>query len=163
MKTLAILFTTLLLATASYAGKTITGDSNTFLDDYKLTQIDDNKFELSYANSTEKFTVEVCPKEKECCYMVRGENVEVMYLCNKMGMGLRKMPEASQSLSTDVYCKLVDCKAFKYQSLLTANKKKTKDALGIIACFFPSVINAESQNLVFNAVEDVEKKLMVQN
>ena len=131
MRTLSILITALLLATTVFAGKTLTGDSNTFLDEYKVVKVDQNMFELTYANSNEKFTIEVCPKEKECCYLVRGEHVEVMYLCNEAGLGLRKMPDALQKISTDEYCKLVDCNAFRYQSLLTP-KKKTKKP-----CLFP--------------------------
>lgn len=163
MKTLLIITAALFIATFSFAGRAISGNTNTYLDGYKVSQLDENKYLLTYENSSETFTIEVCPKDKECCYLVRGNKIEVMYLCNQNGLGLRKMPLADRQISTDEYCKYLNCKSFKYQSLLTPNKKRTKEALGIIACFFPEVINKDSRTFVFNTqTEAVDQKLVVQ-
>lgn len=159
MKTISILIISLFFASTVFASKAITGDSNSFLDDYQITNVSENTYELTYSNSTEKFTIEVCPKEAECCYLVRNNHFEVMYLCNGAGFGLRKMPDKDQSMSTAQYCKLVDCKAFKYQSLLTPKKKNTKSALGLIACFLPYVVNEPSRELVFNPTNTKLPKL----
>ena len=164
MKQIVILLVMILIASGSYAKKTISGNSNSFLDEYQVSQVNENLYELTYANSTEKFTIEVCPEESKCCYLVRGEQVEVMYLCNEMGFGLRKMPESSQKLSTNKYSKLLDIQAFRQQSLLTPKQKSTNAALGIIACFFPQVINDESRGLVFYPNKETSKsKLTAQN
>lgn len=164
MKQIVILVVVLSIALGTYAKKAITGDSNSFLDEYKVAQLDKNLYELTYANSTETFTIEVCPDEEKCCYLVRGEQVELMYLCNEMGFGLRKMPDCSQKLSTNKYCQMLDKSAFRYQSLLSPKHKSTNAALGLIACFFPYVINDESRGMVFYPDKESDKsKLTAQN
>ena len=163
MKTIFLIVITLLIAFTVNAKKAITGNSNTFLDDYKISQIDENLYELSYSNSTEKFTVEVCPKENECCYLVRGNHIELMYLCNELGFGLRKMPNNSQQLTTSTYSNLVFNKAFSYQSLLTPKQKSKKKAQGLIACFFPEVINQNSQSIVFNPQKKLNNSSLTQS
>lgn len=161
MKQLIFILAILMFASTQASSKAVlSGKTNTFLNDYQITQTGENLYELSYSNSTEKFTIEVCPKEAECCYLVRSNKVEVMYLCNNAGFGLRKMPEKQRQLETSEYCKLVNCKAFMYQSLISQNKKSTEKALGLIACFFPEVVNETCRATVFNpALEKVNSKL----
>ena len=164
MKRIEILVVVILIAMGSYAHKTISGNSNSFLNEYQVSQIDKNLYELNYANSTEKFTIEVCPEDSRCCYLVRGESLEVMYLCNDLGFGLRKMPDDLQKLSTSKYGKYLDNEAFKMQSLLSPKHKSTNAALGMIACFFPFVVNDESRGLVFSPDKEIPKsKLTAQN
>ncbi|MFA9389298.1 MAG: hypothetical protein ACERKD_05800 [Prolixibacteraceae bacterium] len=165
MKRIVIISTILMMITMSVSSKNVlNGNSNTFLQDYTITRVGDQLYELSYTNSDEKFTIEVCPKEAECCYLVRSDKIEVMYLCNNAGFGLRKIPDNQQLLSTKEYCNLVNCNAFSYQSLLTPNKKNTKKALGLIACFFPEVINENSREIVFHQGNpDGNSKKIVQN
>lgn len=151
MKTIVILLITLLLSSSLFAKKVVKGYSNTSLDDYRVEKMDDNKYELTYSNSNEKFTIEVCPDKAKCCYLVRGKQVEVMYVCNELGFGLRKMPAELQSMPTAQYKNLVDNKSFRYQSLLSPNHKNPRKAVGIIACFFPEVIDDSAKQLVFNA------------
>ena len=151
MKQLILIFTFLMLSTLGALSKTtLTGNSNTFLKDYQIVQTDENRYELTYSNSSEKFSIEVCPSESECCYLLRNNKIEVMYLCNENGFGLRKMPLDKSQLATSEYCDLVNCKTFMYHSLISSKKKNTKKALGLIACFFPEVINESSRTIVFN-------------
>lgn len=149
MKKLMIAIAVSLLTTAIWAKKPISGNSNSFLKGYEVSSLDENSYQLSYENASAHFTIEVCPGESECCYLLRGDNVEVMYVCNDLGLGLRKMPEKWQQLSTKSYAGLVENKAFCYQSLLTPKRKSTKKALALIACFFPSVIKEEARDVVF--------------
>ena len=165
MKQFILSLIILMAAITSASSKTlISGESNTFLQEYKVIQINNNNYELTYSNSPEKFIIEVCPDENKCCYLVRNPKIEVMYLCNENGFGLRKMPLEQRKLATSDYCDLINCKTFMYQSLMTPNKKDTKDALGLIACFFPEVINESSRGIVFDPVKGVEgSKLAVQD
>lgn len=164
MKKIVFIVITLSFAITLNAKEAITGNSNTFLRDYKISQISENLYELTYENSTEKFTIEVCPKQKQCCYLLRGNNIELMYLCSELGFGLRKMPEGAQKLATGTYCNIIDNKAFSYQSLLTPKYKSEKKALALIACFFPGVISTNSTTLVFNpASENNYQKLVLSN
>lgn len=149
MKKLLIAIVIVLLASSAWAKKPISGNSNSFLKGYEVSRLNENLYQLSYENASNRFTIEVCPTESECCYLLRGENVEVMYVCNDLGFGLRKMPEQWQQLSPKSYAGLVSNKAFSYQSLLTPKHKNTKKALGLIACFFPSVVREDARDVVF--------------
>lgn len=156
MRTTILILTFVLVFFSAFAVKTITGDSNSSLDQYQLTQISENLYELSYSNSGTKFTIEVCNYKDECCYLLRSEKIELMYLCNEDGFGMRKMPEKLKKISSSVYKNLIDSKSFQQQSLLSSSRKDEKQALGLIACFFPDAINSDSFNVVFNTQKTVK-------
>jgi hypothetical protein len=150
MKTTLFIFLLGLISFSTFAGNTITGDSNSILDQYKITQVGDNLYDLTYANSGATFTIEVCKKINGCCYLLRNEKIELMYLCSEDGFGLRKMPEKFKRIDCSVYKQLIDPISFQQQSLLSTSRKTENQALGLIACFFPKSINAESFDKVFN-------------
>lgn len=161
MKQLLLSLLAILLMCGSAKSKElISGNSNTFLKNYQVTQISDNQFELSYSNSHEKFSIEVCSNDDECYYLLRNPKIEVMYLCNNIGFGLRKMPTNYSQLPTSAYCKRVNCKTFMYQALITTKERDTKEALGLIACFFPDVVNLEARELVFQPINKVEDNVL---
>jgi len=149
MRTTFLILTFILVSFSSFAGKTITGDSNSSLCQYQLTQSGENLYELTYSNSGATFIIEICKNKHECCYLLRNEKIELMYLCNEDGFGLRKMPEKLKKIDKLVYKHLIDPNSFHQQSLLTKNNKDEKQALGLIACFFPNCINPESFDKVF--------------
>jgi hypothetical protein len=157
MKTTLIILLLGFVSLFSFAGKTLTGDSNTILNQYQVTQVGENLYELTYSNSGATFTIEVCKQKRECCYLLRNENIEVMYLCNGDGFGMRKMPEKLKKIDTSVYKQLINPDSFQQQSLLTTNKKDEKQALGLIACFFPNAINANSFNKLFKVQNTVDR------
>lgn len=165
MKQIIFILVILMISASGALSKTVlSGNSNTFLKEYQITQTADNLYELTYANSHERISIEVCPAESECCYLVRSNKVEVMYLCNENGFGLRKMPLENRHMSTTEYCDLLNCKAFMYQSLMTQKQKNKKGALGLIACFFPEVVNEQSREIVFNPTpNDDDSKLAAQD
>lgn len=150
MKPLMIILTMLLLPLIGAAESTVaSGESNTFLNNYKIVQTANNLFELSYANTSEKFSIEVCPEAEQCCYLVRGDKLEVMYLCNPLGFGLRKMPDKLQKLPTSEYCKFLNYKTFMHHSRISPLQPDRDKALGLIACFFPEVIVEDARAQVF--------------
>jgi len=150
MKTTFIILLLGFMSLYAFAGKTITGNSNSALDQYKVTQTGENLYELTYSNSGATFTIEVCKNRSECCYLVRNDKIEVMYLCNEDGFGLRKMPEKLKKIDSSAYKQLIDPGSFQQQSLLSTSRKTEEQALGLIACFFPGSINPESFAKVFN-------------
>jgi len=150
MKTTLFILLLGLISFSTFAGNTITGDSNSILDQYKITQVGENLYELSYSNAGATFTIEVCKQKHECCYLLRNEKVELMYLCNEDGFGLRKMPEKLKRIDCSVYKQLIDPVSFQQQSQLSTSRKTENQALGLIACFFPNSINPKSIDKVFN-------------
>jgi hypothetical protein len=164
MKTALFILLFSLISFTIFAEKTLKGDSNSNLDQYQITQIADNLFELTYSNSDATFTIEVCQKEDECCYLVRGEKIEMMYLCDENGFGVRKMPASLKKLETSSYKNLVESQSFQQQSLISSSGKNEKQALGLIACYFPGMINSESYRFVFNNLKDENRpELTIQN
>jgi len=162
MRTIILISVLVASCLVTLGGNVISGSSNTPLDDYCLTQVDDTHFALTYSNAESTFTIEICNDEKECCYLLRGESVEIMYLCNEDGFGMRKMPEKFQKLDVNGYKQSINYTAFGQQSLLTPNKKNKKDALGLIACFFPNSINSEAYETIFKLKVPLEKEQLSQ-
>lgn len=149
MKTTVLILLFGFVSLYTFAAKAITGDSNSILDQYQVTQVGENLYELTYSNSGATFSIEICKQKQECCYLLRNEKIEVMYLCNKNGFGLRKMPEKLKSIDTSLYGQLIDPASFQQQSVLSTSRKDEKQALGLIACFFPNTIKAASFNQLF--------------
>jgi hypothetical protein len=150
MRTTICILVFVLVSLLTFAGETITGKSNSLLGNYTIAPMGENIFKLSYSNSDAVFTIEVCKEKEQCCYLLRSDAVEVMYLCNELGFGMRKMPDNRKKLETDVYKHLIDAETFSQQSLLTSNRKTQSEALALIACFFPHVIKTNSYGIVFN-------------
>ena len=150
MRTIICILVFVLVSLFTYAGETITGKSNSLLGNYTVAPMGDNIYKLSYSNSDAVFTIEVCKEKEQCCYLLRNDVIEVMYLCNEFGFGMRKMPDKRKELETDVYKHLIDAETFSQQSLLTSNRKAQPEALALIACFFPHVIKSNSYDIVFN-------------
>lgn len=162
MRTIIIILSMLVASLTLPAKNQFSGKTFTFLGDYCVTETSDNNFEITYTNSSEKVNVEVCSEKEQCCYLIRSPKFELMYVGNKTGFGLRKMPQNLQSMNTSVYSNYLRNEAFKSQSLLNVKQHSTVEALGLIACFLPEVINVESQNLVFTPqIRAVESDLAV--
>jgi hypothetical protein len=157
MRTIVLILTFVSVSFYSIAVKNITGDSNSALEQYKLTQTGVNLYELTYSKSGATFTIEICKHSNECCYLLRNEKVELMYLCNEDGFGLRKMPEKLKKIDSSVYKQLIDPNSFQQQSILSSSRKDEKQALGLIACFFPYSINPESFDIVFKTLKTDDK------
>lgn len=157
MRTIVLILAFIFVSFISIAGKTITGDSNSSLDQYQVSQTGENLYELTYSNSGATFTIEICKNKHECCYLLRNEKVEVMYLCNDEGFGMRRMPEKLKKIETSVYKNLIDPNSFQQQSLLSSSRKNEMQVLGLIACFFPNSINPESFNVVFKTSKAANK------
>jgi hypothetical protein len=161
MKTTILILMFVLVSALTFGGNTIKGKSNTLLGEYLITPSGENLYQLSYSNGEATFTIEVCKGKKECCYLLRSESVEVMYICNELGLGMRKMPDKYTKIDVSAYKHLIDSQTFSQQSLLTNFVKNESDALSIIACFFPLEIKSDSYGLVFNYNEKDENKLTV--
>lgn len=161
MRTIILNLVFVLVSTLTFGGNTIKGESNTLLGEYLITPAGENLYQLSYANGEGTFNIEVCKGEKECCYLLRSDAFEVMYLCNELGFGMRRMPDKYKKIETSAYKQLIESEAFSQQSLLTNLKKNESEALSLIACFLPLVIKNDAYQLVFNYSDKDNNKLTV--
>ncbi|HPR33677.1 MAG TPA: hypothetical protein PLK12_16365 [Prolixibacteraceae bacterium] len=149
MKTLVILFVMAIASLNARAVPNFDGSSNSPLGTYRITPIGENLFELRYDKAREIFTIEACPEKQNCCYLIRGKNIELMYVCNELGFGLRKMSTRYQTMDVARYRNSVRTESFRDQSRLCRERKTTREALGLIACFFPNTIQPGAFDLVF--------------
>jgi hypothetical protein len=161
MRTTILILVLVLVSTLMFGGNAIKGKSNTILGDYLLTPIGENLYQLSYSNGEASFTIEVCKDKKACCYLLRSDEVEVMYLCNELGFGMRRMPDKYKKIETSEYRQLINSETFGQQSLLTTTRKNESEALSLIACFFPLVIKNDAYQLVFNYNNKDDNELSV--
>ena len=154
MKKLALLLSVVLLCSIySFAGSAINGNSNTFLGSYEIKPIGENLYELRYEKAGASFTIEVVQEKKQSNYIVRCENCELMYVSGKKGFGLRKISNKYKKLDTSDYVNCLNCNEFKNQSVLSPNKKGKRDALGLIACYYPMVVKEAMAEKYFVMVE----------
>ena len=135
-------------------GKALTGNSLTEFGKYTVVNSDapmvlDNQvvqtYELTYddINSTVRIGV---LKDKKCTsFVVRSDEFEVMYECNKHVFGVKKIDKKYQTLPTEANNEKLDKVSYYAQRVICQNPKTEDELLGLIACYFPNLINEEYQ------------------
>lgn len=155
MKTrIEILMLCLLLVGFTSTAKTkeatmLSGQSLTELGDYQINQSSKNltigneavkTYELTYSNSDSPVLVGV-QKTKKCMnFIVRTNNFEVMYVCDHHVFGVKRINKEYQTIPAAEICKLMDNADFYSQRVITQYPKTEAELLGLIACYFPSLI-----------------------
>jgi len=158
MKTkLGILTMSLLLVclftTAKGSGTSLlSGQSLTELGQYSINVSDDQMkigdealktYELSYSNSDSPVLIGV-KKTKKCMnFIVRTDNFEVEYVCNKHVFGVKRINKDYQTVDAKVVNAMMDNADFYTQRVISQNPKTEAELLGLIACYFPSLIKDE--------------------
>ena len=135
-------------------GTALTGNSLTEFGKYTIVNsevpmvINDKAvttYDLTYENSSETFRIGLV-KEKKCTnYIVRTDEFEMQYTCNRGMFGAKKMEKRFQEIpKEDVNAKL-DKVNYYSQRVICQNEKSEDVLLGLIACYFPTLINEEYQ------------------
>jgi len=128
------------------------GFSNTEFGDYTVTvaseQIEkDGKSLETYILEYNKINipVKIGVEENKFCrnYIVRYPFFEIMYVCTKQGLGARRIDPGSETISTAVVNALLDETQLAYQEIIVNKKVGDEEALQLIACYFPLLINKE--------------------
>lgn len=135
-------------------GKALTGSSLTDFGRYTITNSEtpmviDNQiiptFDLNYENTSNPVRIGLI-KEKDCTtYLVRCDEFEVEYTCNKGVFGVKKIEKKYQQLPKEEMESKLNRVSYFAQRVICQNKKSEEDLLGLIACFFPNLINEEYQ------------------
>jgi len=139
-----------LLTTAKGTGTSLlSGQSLTELGQYTIhTSADALKigdetlktYELSYDNSDSPILIGV-KKTKKCMnFIVRTDNFEVEYVCKQHVFGVKRINKAYQTVASDVINEMMDNADFYTQRIISQNPKTEEELLGLIACYFPSLI-----------------------
>jgi hypothetical protein len=139
-----------LVTVAKGSGTTLlSGQSLTELGQYTISVSDDlmrignetlKTYELKYSNSDSPVTIGV-KKTKKCMnFIVRTDNFEVEYVCNNHVFGVKRINKDYQTVDTKVINEMMDNADFFYQRVISQYPKTETELLGLIACYFPSLI-----------------------
>jgi len=137
-------------------GKAMTGNSLTDFGKYTLVNSDapmvvNNKvvktYELTYENTDNPIRIGVVDDKKKDCktFIVRSDEFEIEYTCIKGVFGVRKMESKYQELPKEEMELKLNKVSYYAQRVICQNKKSEDELLGLIACYFPNLVNEEYQ------------------
>ena len=102
-------------------------------------------YELTYENTSNPVQIGVL-KEKECkTYVVRSDEFEIEYTCNNGVFGVKRIEQRFQTLPKEELDARLNRVSYFQQRVICKNKKSEDEILGLIACYFPQLINEEYQ------------------
>lgn len=135
-------------------GKALTGTSLTEFGKYTIVKsenpmvLDDKvleTFDLTYENTNHPIRIGVV-EEKGCKnFIVRSDEFEVEYVCNKGVFGVKKMNKKYQELPCETNEAKLNKVSYYSQRVICQNPKTQDELLGLIACYFPNLVNEEYQ------------------
>lgn len=135
-------------------GKAMTGSSLTDFGKYTLVNSDvpmvvNNQalktYELRYENTNSPVLIGLV-KEKDCTtFIVRSDEFEIEYTCDKGVFGVKKMERKYQELSKEEMALKLNKVSYYSQRVICKSKKSEDEILGLIACYFPNLVNEEYQ------------------
>ena len=135
-------------------GKALTGNSLTEFGKYTITVSDEpmiiaseavKTYDLMYENTGNPIRVGLVKEEQCTTFIVRSGDFEIQYSCNKGVFGVKRIESRFQTLpKKEIDAKLNKVNFFS-QRVISANKKSEEELLGLIACYFPVLVNEEYQ------------------
>jgi hypothetical protein len=135
-------------------GKTMTGNSLSEFGKYTVTQSDNpmvykdqvlETYELTYENTNNPVFIGVL-KEKKCrSFIVRNDEFEIQYTCNNGVFGVKKIEKRFQTIPKEELEMKLNKVSYYAQRVICQEKKSTDEILGLIACYFPDLVNEEYQ------------------
>lgn len=97
-------------------------------------------YELNYSNIQSPVLIGV-KKHKKCVdFIVRTGNFEVQYVCKNHVFGVKRIGAEYQTIPASEVSKLMDNADFYSQRIISQSPKTEEELLGLIACYFPSLI-----------------------
>jgi hypothetical protein len=135
-------------------GQALTGNSLTEFGNYSITVADaammvNNEevktYDLMYDNTSNPVKIGVIKTEDCSKFIVRTDEFEVQYTCNKGVFGVKKIEAQYQQLpKEEIDAKLERFNYFS-QRVICQDKKSEDELLGLIACYFPKLIKEDYQ------------------
>ena len=135
-------------------GQALTGKSLTEFGKYTITVSDApmvindevvKTYDLTYENTTNPVRIALVKGEECVNFIVRSDEFEVQYTCNKGVFGVKKIETKFQTLPKEEIDAKLDRVSYFSQRVICKNKKSEEELLGLIACYFPSLINDDYQ------------------
>lgn len=137
-------------------GKAMTGNSLTEFGKYTIVKSNNpmvyenealKTFELTYENTSNPIMVGVLLEDELKCktFIVRSDEFEIQYTCNNGVFGVKKIEKRFQELPKAEMDLKLNKVSYYSQRVICQNKKSEDDYLGLIACYFPDLVNEEFQ------------------
>lgn len=136
-------------------GKALTGNSLTNFGKYTIEKSDapmviDNKvvqtFDLNYENTSAPIRIGVLKEKKNCTtFLLRSDEFEIQYDCKKGVFGVKKMDNKYCELPAEASMSKLNKVSYYSQRVICQNPKTQDELLGLIACYFPNLVNEQYQ------------------
>lgn len=134
-------------------GKAITGNSLSDLGKYTITKAEApivyhnqalETYDLMYENAANPVHIGIL-KEKKCrTFIVRNDEFEVQYTCTNGVFGVKKIEKRFQEIpKEEMELKLNKVSYYAQRVICQDPTKSTDDLLGLIACYFPDLVNED--------------------
>lgn len=135
-------------------GQALTGNSLTEFGKYTVRVSDEpmvingsaiKTFDLMYENTSNPIHVGLVKEEKCSTFIVRTDDFEIQYSCNKGVFGVKKIESRFQTLPKEEMDAKLDRVNYFSQRVICTNPKSEDELLGLIACYFPKLIKEDYQ------------------
>ncbi len=132
------------------------GEKNSFIDDYKISVVEDfepNKlfhqsWEITYGESNRPVQVFLKETKKGKQYIVRTKYFEVKYLNTKDGFGVHPLKYSEATVPEELNSKVINQAQMNSQKVISKSKVDQKEALELIAGFLPELVNDSYKNIL---------------
>ena len=152
--TVCVAFLSLGASAKIKTGQALTGNSLTEFGNYSITVANapmmiNNEavktYDLMYDKTSNPVKIGVVKADDCSKFIVRTDEFEVQYTCNKGVFGVKKIEAQYQQLpKEEIDAKLERFNYFS-QRVICQDKKSEDELLGLIACYFPKLIKEDYQ------------------
>ena len=135
-------------------GKALSGNSLTEFGKYTIVKSDApmingnlaiETYDLMYENTRNPIRIGVL-KENDCrTFIVKSDEFEVQYTCRNGVFGVKKIEKRFQELPVEANDSKMNRRNYFAQRVISQNQKPQEELLGLIACYFPALVNEEYQ------------------
>ncbi len=135
-------------------GKALTGNSLTDFGKYTIVNSENpmvlngeevKTYDLMYENTTHPIQIGLIQEKKCTSFVVRSDEFEIQYMCNQGVFGVKKIEKKYQELPAEANNAKLNKVSYYAQRVISQNPKTNDELLGLIACYFPSLVNEEYQ------------------
>ena len=103
-------------------------------------------FNLMYENTRRPIQIGVVSTKEKCTnFIVKCAEFEVEYVCNQGIFGVKKISKEFRELPVEAIEAKLNRVSYFAQRVISQNPKSQEELLGLIACYFPNLINEEYQ------------------
>jgi hypothetical protein len=100
-------------------------------------------YELMYENTANPVRIGVVREKKRTTFIVRSEQFEVQYASDKGIFGVQKMDKKYRELPEATCDSKFNKVSYYAQRVITQNPKSEEELLGLIACYFPTLVDEQ--------------------